>query len=191
MKLIAETAWHHQGEFEFFKRLISSIDHRTQADIIKLHLSLNQKEYMSTDHPLFKEARAWIYGKLNRGTEGTLASSKRKLFRKHQLNDIRVIFGGGGYCEYPYKTAVMKPFSGHLFRENIKPDVIGMPVPNDLELKSNETKWMRRLNVAYGLSFEKSELAPFTYPQDVSDPKPEEIWQPPKPTGHAPSKDEC
>jgi hypothetical protein len=85
----------------------------------------------------------------------------------------------------------MNSFSGQLFMGTLYPDVIGMPVPSDLELKSHETKWMRRLNVAYGLSFEKSELAPFTYPKDVSDPTPEEIWQPQKPTGHAPTKDEC
>ena len=85
----------------------------------------------------------------------------------------------------------MHPFSGPLFREALHPDVIGMPVPSDLELKRHETKWIRRLNVAYGLSFEKSELAPFTYPKDIRDPTPEEIWQPRKQTGHAPSKDEC
>ena len=50
---------------------------------------------------------------------------------------------------------------------------------------------MKRLNVAYGLSFEKSELAPFTYPKDVSDPTPEEIWQPQKQIGTAPNKEEC
>ena len=85
----------------------------------------------------------------------------------------------------------MKPFSGNLFGEALHPDVIGMQVPSDLELKDHETKWMQRLNVAYGLSFERSELAPFTYPKDVSDPNPDDIWQPPKPTGHAPTKDEC
>jgi hypothetical protein len=161
-----------------------------KTDCLSLEKWRERKE-RGEDHPELKEAQGWISNKLNRGTEGTLALSKRKLFVKQQLNDIRVIFGGGGHCEYPYKTAAMHPFSGQLFRETLYPDVIGMPVPSDLELKSHETKWMRRLNVAYGLSFEKSELAPFTYPKNVSDPTPEEIWQPRKPTGHAPSKDEC
>jgi hypothetical protein len=150
-----------------------------------------ERKERGEDYTELKEAQDWIFKKLNRGTEGTLALAKNKLFRKEQLNDIRVIFGGGGHCEYPYKIAVMNPFSGHLFRGDIYPDVIGMPVPRDLELESHKTKWMRRLNVAYGLSFEKSELAPFTYPKDLSDPTPEEIWQPRKPTGNAPSKDEC
>lgn len=161
-----------------------------KTDCLSLENWRERKE-RGEDYPELKEAQDWIFNKLNRGTEGTLALAKKKLFVKKQLNDIRVIFGGGGHCEYPYKTAVMNPFSGQLFRGTLYPDVIGMPVPSDLELKSHETKWMRRLNVAYGLSFEKSELAPFTYPKDVSDPTPEEIWQPQKPTGHAPSKDEC
>jgi len=50
---------------------------------------------------------------------------------------------------------------------------------------------MRRLSVAYGLSYEKSELANFTYPKDVSTPRPEEIWQPRKHIPDALSKDEC
>jgi hypothetical protein len=161
-----------------------------KTDCLSLENWRERKE-RGEDYPELKEAQEWISNKLNRGTEGTLALTKKKLFVKEQLNDIRVIFGGGGHCEYPYKTAVMNPFSGQLFRETLYPDVIGMPVPSDLELESHETKWMRRLNVAYGLSFEKSELAPFTYPKDVSDPTPEEIWQPQKQTAHAPSKDEC
>jgi len=148
-----------------------------------------EKKERGEDHLELKEAHNWIYSELNRATTATLAITKKKLFVKQQLNDIRVIFGGGGHCDYPYKTAVMHPFSGPLFLENPQPDVIGMPVPIDLELKDHETKWMRRLNVAYGLSFEKSELAPFTFPPD--DPKPEDIWQPQKQTAHAPSKDEC
>jgi len=161
-----------------------------KTDCLSLENWRERKE-TNEDYPELKEAQDWISNKLNRGTEGTLALAKGKLIVKAQLSDIRVIFGGGGHCEYPYKTAVMDPFSGHLFREALHPDVIGMPVPSDLKLKRHETKWIRRLNVAYGLSFEKSELAPFTYPKDVRDPTPEEIWQPRKPTGHAPTKDEC
>jgi len=161
-----------------------------KTDCLSLENWRKRKE-RDEDYPELKEAQDWICNELNRGTECTLALAKEKLFVKEQLNDIRVIFSGGGHCEYPYKTAVMNPFSGHLFRQTIYPDVIGMPVPRDLELKSRETKWMRRLNVAYGLSFEKSELAPFTYPKDVRNPTPDEIWKPRKPTGHAPTKDEC
>jgi len=66
-----------------------------------------------------------------------------------------------------------------------------MPVPSDLQLSIDEHPWMRRLSVAYGLSFERNQLMPFVYPVDVQPPSPEELWQPMRPRGHAPSKDEC
>ncbi len=141
--------------------------------------------------PELRKAREWIAQRLSQGTEATLAFARQKLFDKDQINDTRVIFGGGGHCEYPYKAAVMKPFSGQLFRKSIAPDVVGLPLPLDLGLKDSETRWMRRLSVAYGLSFEKSELAGFTYPKDVTTPKPEEIWQQRKKIPDPPSKDQC
>jgi hypothetical protein len=114
---------------------------------------------------------------LTRGTEQTLARAKQKLIVKGQLDQIRLIFGGGGHCEHPYETAVTRPFSGGLFRHAISPQSLGMPVPKDLELEASHTGWMRRLSVAYGLSFERSELSTFTYPVEVETPKPEEIWR--------------
>src|SRR3990172_10963835 len=123
-----------------------------------------------------RKAKEWVAGKLSQGTESTLAFARQKLFVTDQLNDIRVIFGGGGHCDYPYKAAVMRPFSGYLFRQALNPDVIGLPIPDDLELKDSEARWMRRLYVAYGLSFEKSELTGSTYPRDVSIPEPQQIW---------------
>lgn len=161
-----------------------------KMDCQSLEFWRERKERGEADNEL-REAQGWIAKKLNRGTETTLALAKRKLFVPDQLTRIRVIFGGGGHSEYPYRTAAMCPFSGSLFRECINPDVVGMPVPRDLELKSHENRWMRRLSVAYGLSFEKSELARFTYPKDVSTPTPDEIWQPRKQPFHIVGKDEC
>ena len=110
---------------------------------------------------------------------------------RSQIDQIRVIFGGGGHCEHPYKTAVMSPFSGGLFRQAISPDVLRMPIPHDLELEAGHARWMRRLSVAYGVSFEKSELVTFTYPVEVETPKPEEVWKPRRRIQDAPTKDEC
>jgi len=152
-----------------------------------------QKKESGENHPLLEEAKNKIYKELNRRTEETLARAKKKLIVKEQLNDIRVIFAGGGHCEYPYKMAVLRAFSGALFRSGISPDILGMPVPQDLELNQGQMqmKWIRRLAVAYGLSFERSELSTFTYPIDVETPKPEEIWRPRRRGQDAPSKDEC
>ena len=38
IKLIAETAWHHEGDFVFFKNLINEIVKNTDADIVKMHI---------------------------------------------------------------------------------------------------------------------------------------------------------
>ena len=63
MKLIAETAWHHQGELGFMEQLISAISSQTKADIIKLHLLLDLEEYISADHELFDNYRKWSFSK--------------------------------------------------------------------------------------------------------------------------------
>jgi len=148
-----------------------------RADLQSLEVWREKKEQGGQESEL-RAARDWITGQLSGGTESTLAHAKRKLFVRDQLNDIRVIFGGGGHCGHPYMIGTMRPFSGQLFRNEIRPDVIGLPIPRDLELKDSEIRWMRRLYVAYGLSFEKSQLTGFTYPADVRDPEPQEIWAP-------------
>jgi len=141
--------------------------------------------------PELLNAKEWLADKLATGTQSTLAHAKQKLFVKEQLNEIRLIFGGGGHCDHPYRTAVMKPFSGQLFRQDITPDIVGLPTPRDLELDENQRRWMKRLSVAYGLSFEKNDLVGFTYPKDVNIPSPDELWQPRKIIPDAPTMDEC
>ncbi len=140
--------------------------------------------------PALDRAKHWIAEQLSQGTETTLACAKKKLFVRNQLSQIRVIFGGGGHCKYPYETGVMRPFSGPLFPQNVRPDIVGLPIPSDLE-RLLRPEWLKRLTVAYGLSFIRDELAPFIYPQDIATPTPQDIWQPRAALGHAPSKDEC
>lgn len=144
--------------------------------------------------PELTKAKEWLADKLVTGTQATLAYAKQKLFVKEQLNEIRLIFGGGGHCDHPYKTSVMKPFSGQsncLFRQDITPAIVGLPTPRDLELEENQRRWMKRLSVAYGLSFEKNELVGFTYPRDVGIPAPDELWRPRKIIPDAPTMDDC
>ncbi|MBN2777443.1 MAG: N-acetylneuraminate synthase family protein [Bacteroidales bacterium] len=57
MRLIAETAWHHDGDFEFFKQLVTEIAQQTKVDYIKFHLTVNLDEYMHTDHPAYSWAK--------------------------------------------------------------------------------------------------------------------------------------
>ncbi len=63
MKLIAETAWHHQGDFAFMQKLVSSLSAEASADVLKLHLTLDQDEYMLSDHPLYDAAVKWLFEK--------------------------------------------------------------------------------------------------------------------------------
>ncbi|MBM4329128.1 MAG: hypothetical protein FJ118_18430 [Deltaproteobacteria bacterium] len=172
----------------FIERRAASAFRRTDWEALE---AWKQRKESGGVEPPLMEARNAIHEELMRGTEQTLARAKQKLIVKSQLDQIRVIFGGGGHCEYPYKAAVMRPFSGGLFRRVISPDVLGMPVPIDLELEAGQARWMRRLSVAYGLSFERSELATFTYPVELETPRPEEIWRPRRIIQDAPTKDEC
>jgi len=71
-------------------------------DCQSLEFWRERKERGEPDKEL-REAQSWIGEKLNRGTETTLALAKQKLFVQEQLTRIRVIFGGGGHCEHPYK----------------------------------------------------------------------------------------
>jgi len=61
MKLITETAWHHDGNFLFFKNLIEEIAKKTETDYIKFHITLDLNEYMHSDHPAYQWAKERIF----------------------------------------------------------------------------------------------------------------------------------
>jgi hypothetical protein len=137
-----------------------------------------------------RAARDQIACRLAEDTSCTIANAKAKLISARQINDLRLIFGGGGHSDFPYKKAVMKPFHGPYFRTAFDPDCVGIPTPTDLDLAPASRRWMPRLSVAYGLSFDKTQLASFIYPRDVEPPKPDELWRPRRRLAHAPDKDE-
>nr|MDA3894010.1 N-acetylneuraminate synthase family protein [Salinivirgaceae bacterium] len=61
IKLIAETAWHHEGDFDFMKTLVERIAKKTKADFIKLHITLDFEEYMHKDHPAYKLLKGMLF----------------------------------------------------------------------------------------------------------------------------------
>lgn len=63
MQLIAETAFHHQGDLDFQKNLIDKLIIQSAADILKVHLTLDIDEYMLADHPLYSKLQNWIFSK--------------------------------------------------------------------------------------------------------------------------------
>lgn len=61
IQLIGETAWHHDGDFNFMKELVQTIAKDTKADYIKLHLTLDIDEYMHNDHPGYEWAKKRMF----------------------------------------------------------------------------------------------------------------------------------
>lgn len=150
------------------------------------------------DNGHMRSARIWVAKQLAQGTERTICQAKQKLRSKAQINGLRVIFGGGGHCRNPYGEAVLEQFNGSLFlyekiqqRRGSEGSLeIGMPMPADIELPDGvENRWINRLTVAYGLSFEKGQLARFKLPSEMRVPPPEDVWRPIQ-EYRAPTKDE-
>ncbi|MDW7773744.1 MAG: hypothetical protein SCH71_12725 [Desulfobulbaceae bacterium] len=155
---------------------LKAAQHCGELDSQSLEKWRKRKERGGTEIELLR-AKDNLAKELTKGTRTTLAWTKKKLYVPEQLEDMRVIFGGGGDCKHPYRDSIIRQFSGDLFRGRRQPDVLGMPVPSDLDFGSMNRRWMSRLTVAYGVAFEKSELAQFIYPKDVSTPEPDQIWR--------------
>lgn len=150
---------------------------------------LRELKEANKEHAALDAVRDEMTEELKRETVRALAAAKRKLYVREQLTKTRVIFGGGGFCERPYAVGACAAFSSDIFANRIKPDRLGMPKPKDLDLAGKQAAWMNRLSVAYGLSFQRHELVPFIYPVELNTPAPEEIWQPRRLHGSAPSKE--
>jgi N,N'-diacetyllegionaminate synthase len=63
MKLIAETATHHQGDETFMESLVKTIVNQTKADIVKFHIMLDINEYFHFDHEGYEMAKNWVFSK--------------------------------------------------------------------------------------------------------------------------------
>ena len=61
IKLIAETAWHHEGDFIFMRDLVTRICENSNADIVKFHITLDLEEYMNKDHDAYKTLKSWMF----------------------------------------------------------------------------------------------------------------------------------
>ena len=57
---IAETAWHHEGDYTFMETLVSDLINKTKADFIKYHLTLDLDEYMDHRHPVHDTLKKWM-----------------------------------------------------------------------------------------------------------------------------------
>lgn len=87
--LIAETAWNHEGDYNYFVRLIDKAV-SSRADIIKLHLMLNIDEYMLPDHPDYAKLASMMF------TKGQWDKIIQKILKKNKelmllVNDMESI----------------------------------------------------------------------------------------------------
>jgi len=189
----------HAGIFPLGSSLIERVAAKEDGDTSWQNLEYwRQSKESGEMNRLLETAKSTVYGGLVKGTRKTIALSKKKLFNPRQINDLRIIFGGGGHCENPYRLAVVKQFDGDLFhpeeidkrKKTEESFDLGMPIPKDLQLESSQRRWVDRLTVAYGLSFEKGQLATFRLPKDVKIPTEEQIWRPIRKPPHAPTKDD-
>jgi N,N'-diacetyllegionaminate synthase len=60
LQLIAETAWHHEGDYQFLRKLVDDLTNESKADIIKFHLSLDLDEYMDMRHSAYDTLHKWM-----------------------------------------------------------------------------------------------------------------------------------
>ena len=90
IKLIAETAWHHEGDYGFMKNLVTSICELSKADIVKLHITLDLDEYMSKDHNAYETLKSWMFSpKQWEELIGTVRKNGKELMLL--LNDTKAI----------------------------------------------------------------------------------------------------
>ncbi len=61
IKLIAETAWHHEGDYDFMQQLVTKICTDSSADIVKLHITLDLDEYMDSQHESYATLSNWLF----------------------------------------------------------------------------------------------------------------------------------
>ena len=57
IKLIAETAWHHDGDYKFMERLVNDILQKTKLDALKMHIILDVDEYMNLSHTTYNDTK--------------------------------------------------------------------------------------------------------------------------------------
>ena len=90
IKLIAETAWHHEGDYSFMKDLVSQLCETSSTEVIKMHVTLDFDEYMNKDHDAYSALKKWLFSE-EQWDEliGIVQSSKKELMLL--LNDTSAI----------------------------------------------------------------------------------------------------
>ena len=89
-QLIAETAWNHEGDFGFMQNLVAELCEGSQADVVKMHITLDLDSYMSRDHSSYNTLKKWMLNDKDwRELISIVQKSKKKLMLL--LNDNKAI----------------------------------------------------------------------------------------------------
>lgn len=86
--------------------------------------------------------------------------------RNTQFYKAQLILGGGGVCDNPYQSAVVRAMEQVAITD---PPVLPLPKPGDVEWPRGvqADQAFKRLSVAYGLSFLKATLADHRFPSEI------------------------
>jgi N,N'-diacetyllegionaminate synthase len=125
MKLIAETAWHHEGDFKFMENLVIEVCTKTNADIVKLHITLDLDEYMEKKHPSYNVLKSWLFSK-EQWTHLIKIIRKNKKELMLLINDLAAIdFAFNFAPEYVeiHSVCLNDIFLLHKLKKHIKNDV--------------------------------------------------------------------
>lgn len=158
IKLIAETAWHHEGDFKFMKKLVTDIAKKTSADIIKIHLTLNFDEYMHSDHDLYKKLKLMIFNESQwKEIIKIIRDAKKEVMLL--LNDTKAIeFGLSFKPEYVeiHSVCLNDIFLLEKLRSQIKKKtkvVLGVG-GSDIDEIQNVIKYLKHLNLVLMFGFQ-------------------------------------
>ena len=63
MKIVAETAWHHEGDYQWFEQLIDELIEEPSIDFIKIHMTLELDAYMHPSHPSYEMLKQMMFSR--------------------------------------------------------------------------------------------------------------------------------
>lgn len=158
--------------FPYGSSVIESLAHNGDNSNSSIEFWRKEKEKGST-HRALSAARKRISHELSYKTKKyTLEETIKCLHTGPGVNPIssiiertKIIFGGGGHCFDPYEESTQYAFK--LATSNSKDiQTTSIKTPQELDLPSGHDHWMRRLFVAYGLSFSTADLAENTFPSE-------------------------
>lgn len=94
MKLIAETAFHHDGDYEFLNNLVEEIL-ESEADIIKLHLLIDLDKYMHKSHAAYDYLAERIFSveKWKSALDKVSSSSKELMLLLNDMDAVDLAIG--------------------------------------------------------------------------------------------------